>query len=190
MTVERLKVAVIVGSTRVGRVAPAVAAWFAGEARRHADVAVDLVDLADLRLPAAIGGEPGADSASLAARLEEADAYVVVTPEYNHSFPGVLKDAIDHHYTQWQAKPVGFVSYGGLAGGLRAVEQLRQVFAELHAVTVRDTVSFHGVWDHFGGDGTPVDVAAANAAAGRMLDQLVWWGRALRSARSVTPYAA
>ncbi len=70
--------------------------------------------------------------------------FVVVTPEYNHSFPGPLKAAIDRHVTPWQAKPVGFVSYGGISGGLRAVEHLRQVFAELHAVTVRETVSF--IW--------------------------------------------
>ena len=88
-------------------------------------------------------------------RLAAADAFVVVTPEYNHSYPAPVKTLIDWHFTEWQAKPVGFVSYGGMSGGLRAVEHLRGVFAELHAVTVRDTVSFHGAWDRFGPDAPP-----------------------------------
>ncbi len=74
--------------------------------------------------------------------LSEADAFIVVTPEYNHSFTASLKFVLDLVYEPWQGKPVAFVSYGGISGGLRAVEQLRLVFAELHAVTVRDTVSF------------------------------------------------
>ncbi len=82
-----------------------------------------------------------------AQRFAAADAFVIVTPEYNHSFPTPLKTAIDWHSTQWHAKPVSFVSYGGASGGLRAVEHLRQAFAEVHAVTVRNSISFHGVWD-------------------------------------------
>ena len=113
-----------------------------------------------------------------------------MTPEYNHSFPAPLKNVIDWHFTQWQAKPVGFVSYGGISGGLRAVEQLRQVFAELHAVTIRDTVSFHGVWAQFDSDGRPNDAARYEKAARTMLDQLAWWGRTLREGRAKRPYAA
>jgi NAD(P)H-dependent FMN reductase len=113
----------------------------------------------------------------------------VVTPEYNHSFPASLKNVLDWHHTEWQAKPVGFVSYGGLSGGLRAVEQLRPVFAELHAVTVRDAVSFHMAWERFGEDGAPKDDASV-AAAKVLLDQLGWWGNALREARAKTPYGS
>lgn len=112
----------------------------------------------------------------------------MVTPEYNHSYPASLKAAIDWHFTQWQAKPVGFVSYGGMSGGLRAVEHLRQVFAELHAVTVRETVSFHGAWARFGPDGQPSEPDACTAAATAMLDQLAWWGNALQDARVHSPY--
>jgi NAD(P)H-dependent FMN reductase len=115
---------------------------------------------------------------------------VVITPEYNHSFPASLKNLIDWHHTQWQAKPVGFVSYGGLGGGLRAVEQLRLVFAELHAMTVRDSVSLHGPWSGLGEDGKPRDPAVCEGAAKGMVDQLVWWGRALRTARAERAYAA
>ena len=112
----------------------------------------------------------------------------MVTPEYNHSFPGPLKHAIDSLGHQWQAKPVGFVSYGGLSGGLRAVEALRVVFAELHAVTIRETVSFHSAWARFHEHGAPRDPELVNAAAGALLDQLAWWACALRAARAARPY--
>jgi NAD(P)H-dependent FMN reductase len=185
---------VIVGSTREGRFGPTVATWFVEQAGQRDDVITEVVDLAEARLPTELSSEPGPEAAqslaSVASRLAAADAFVVVTPEYNHSFPASLKNAIDWHVTQWQAKPVGFVSYGGLSGGLRAVEHLRQVFAELHTVTVRDTVSFHGAWEQFDSDGRPKDPSTCNAAAKTMLDALVWWGQALRSARSVRPYVA
>lgn len=126
----------------------------------------------------------------LTPRLEAADAFVVVTPEYNHSYPAALKNAIDRHNAQFHAKPVAFVSYGGLAGGLRAVEHLRAVFAELHAVTTRDTVSFHGTGDCFGPDGRPKDPHGPATAADTLLDQVTWWARVLRDARTTTPYKA
>ncbi|RKT52871.1 NADPH-dependent FMN reductase [Saccharothrix australiensis] len=188
-----IKLAIIIGSTRKGRFGPVVANWFTEQARQRADVAVDVLDLADLGLPDVLHGfgeEPADEVKAVSPRLAGADAFVVVTPEYNHSFPAPLKSAIDWHYTEWQAKPVGFVSYGGVAGGLRAVEQLRQVFAELHAVTVRDTVSFHGAWSRFDEEGRPVDAEGVNGAAKTMLDQLVWWGTALSEARAKRPYGA
>ncbi|MEU5690240.1 NAD(P)H-dependent oxidoreductase [Actinosynnema sp. NPDC020468] len=186
-----LKLAIIVGSTREGRFGPVPARWIADRAGRRDDLAVDVLDLADLDLPDVLrplGAEPAPEVALVSPRLADAEAFLVVTPEYNHSFPAPLKSAIDWHYTQWRAKPVGFVSYGGMGGGLRAVEQLRQVFAELHAVTVRDVVSFHGAWTRFDEDGEPVDAAGADAAAKVLLDQLVWWGTALRDARAQRPY--
>lgn len=190
-----VRLAVIVGSTREGRFAPVVAAWFAEVAKARADLTVDVVDPAETPLPYAMPGfaGPSPDDAALlgavSPRLAAADAFVVVTPEYNHSFPGALKHLIDLHFDEWQAKPVGFVAYGGLAGGLRAVEQLRQVFAELHAVTVRDTVSFHGAAGAFDGD-TPKEPHGCTAAAGTMLDQLVWWAQALREAKAARPYGS
>lgn len=188
-----INLAVITGSVREGRFAPVVAEWFAGRARRRADLRVDLVDPAVTPAPP-LGAAP-ADTAeaaaweALAARLAAADAFAVVTPEYNRSFPAPLKQLIDAHSTEWQAKPVGFVSYGGVSGGLRAVEQLRLIFAELHAVTVRDTVSFHRAWERFDAGGNPKD-PESEAAAEVLLDRLSWWGRALRDARAVRPYAA
>jgi NAD(P)H-dependent FMN reductase len=185
---------VVVGSIREGRFGPTVAAWFIEQAKQRDDMIVDVIDLAEAQLPVQLSNEPGPEAAraltAVTPRLTTADAFVVVTPEYNHSFPASLKNAIDWHLTQWQAKPVGFVSYGGMSGGLRAVEHLRQVFAELHAVTVRDTVSFHGAWAQFDAEGQPKELSACNAAAKTMLDQLAWWGHALRSARSERPYVA
>ncbi|MBQ1074038.1 NAD(P)H-dependent oxidoreductase [Micromonospora sp. C31] len=193
MTTQQLRLAVLVASTREGRFGPVVATWFVEQARRHGGFDTDVIDLAEVDLPAtltAFGAPQPAAVDALAPRLAAADAFVVVTPEYNHSYPASIKTAIDWYRDEWYAKPVGFVSYGGLAGGLRAVEHLRPVFAEMHATTVRDTVSFHGCWDKFDESGTPVEPQGCNNAAKTVLDQLGWWGRALREARERVPYAA
>ncbi|MFB7867754.1 NADPH-dependent FMN reductase [Streptomyces sp. NPDC056069] len=193
MSEETLRLAVIIGSSRVGRTGPAVARWFVEEAESCAMFDVDVLDLADVELPLSLTQEAGAESAvllaSVAERLDSADAFVVITPEYNHSFTAPMKNLIDWHRAEWSAKPIGFVSYGGLSGGLRAVEQLRLVFAELHAATIRDTVSFHGVWQHIGEDGV---LRAPDAAvpAKVMLEKLQWWASALKDARTARPYAA
>ena len=183
MTSDPLNVAVLVGSTREGRFAPTVARWFAGQAAERDDIAIDVLDLVDLDLPATMTRERTDASAAFADRIATADAYVVVTPEYNHGYPAALKHAIDLCHGEWRGKAAGFVSYGGMAGGLRAVEQLRQVFAELHVATVRDCVSFHMVGGRFDEHGEPYDADGCNRAAQVMLDQLVWWGSALRAAR-------
>lgn len=190
-----LRIAVIIGSVREGRHGRAVADWFLTTATGDEGLELDVIDLADVQLPLVMPGWGGTASpeaeaalAGVSPRLAAADAFVVVTPEYNHSFPAALKNLIDWHHAQWQAKPVGFVSYGGLGGGLRAVEQLRLVFAELHAMTVRDSVSLHGPWSGLTEDGTPRDTAVSEGAAKGMLGQLTWWGRALRAARADRPY--
>ena len=176
---EPFQLEIILGSVREGRFGPTVASWFVGRAQRRDDLRAGIIDLV---------AAPDAPS-SFASRIDSADAFVVVTPEYNHGYPGPLKAAIDSASSEWQAKPVGFVSYSGLSGGLRAVEQLRSVFAELHTVTVRETVSFHGARARFDEHGQPRDRDAVNAAAEAMLDQLAWWARALRQARTASPYA-
>ncbi|WP_405799625.1 NADPH-dependent FMN reductase [Streptomyces sp. NBC_01506] len=188
-----LNLAVIMGSNREGRFGPVVSDWFVSRATGRADFTVDLIDLADTDLPTALSFNPPVSVrgqlAKVTHRLAEADAFVVVTPEYNHSYPASLKSLIDWHFDEWQAKPIGFVSYGGISGGLRAVEHLRQVFAELHAVAVRDTVSFHNAGALFDTDGRHRDPDGADSAATSMLDQLAWWGLALRDAKSVRAYA-
>ncbi|MFC5145707.1 NADPH-dependent FMN reductase [Streptomyces aureoversilis] len=197
MSESTFRLAVIVGSTRDGRFGPTVAKWFTEQVARHGDIEVDLVDLALHPLPMRLSSEPTAEDAAALAevtpRLEQADAFVVLTPEYNHSYPASLKNLIDWHYTQWQAKPVGFVSYGGLSGGLRAVEHLRPVFTELHAVTIREQVSFHNPWGKFDDDGRHLNAEAGEQASGAakvMIDQLTWWALSLREARAARPYGA
>lgn len=183
-----LRLVVIIGSTRQGRFAPTIAKWFARQVERHEGLSLDVVDLATAGLPDVLGDANLPAVADMAQRLARADAFVIITPEYNHSFPAPLKSAIDWFSKEWHAKPVAFVSYGGASGGLRAVEQLRLVFAELHAVTVRDSVSFHGAWAQFGSDGEPKEAGRFDRATDRMLAELDWWGRALRESRANQPY--
>ncbi|THA78214.1 NADPH-dependent oxidoreductase [Streptomyces sp. A0642] len=189
---DPLRVAVIVASNREGRFAPVVAAWFRSRTEHRPGIETDVVDVAALDLPTALSQSPGPEDrarlAEISGRLAAADAFVVITPEYNHSYPAPLKNLIDWHFTEWQAKPVAFVSYGGVSGGLRAVEHLRQVFAELHAVSLRDGVSFHNAGALFDDEGRHRDPAGPDAAAKTLLDQLLWWGRALKGARAAHPY--
>ncbi len=185
---RKLNLAIIIGTTREGRFGDKVARWFAREAAQHDEYAIDLVDLAEIRLPAVHPKEPTPDVLEFRARLAPVDAFVIVTPEYNHSYPAALKHAIDQVKREFITKPVGFVSYGGIAGGLRAVEHLRNVFVEMHAMTVRDYVSFHMAQRQFDQTGNPTDPDGPRAAAKTMLDRLAWWGHALRNAREARPY--
>lgn len=180
-TPSPLRVAVVIGSTRAGRFGPTVARWFASVATTRDDLELDVVDLADFDLPTVLTADLDDNGRALVQHLDAAEAFVVVTPEYNHSYPASLKQAIDLSGGAWARKPVGFVAYGGLSGGLRAVEHLRPVFAEVRATTVRDTVSFHLF--PFDDEGRPHDSAGTERAAHAMLDDLVWWGGALRAAR-------
>ncbi|GAB2843043.1 NAD(P)H-dependent oxidoreductase [Streptomyces deserti] len=188
---DALHVTVVVGSNRHGRFGPVVADWLLDRIRGREDLVPDVVDVAEADLPTSFDRTPEAAAAlaEVSPKLARADAFVVLTPEYNHSFPAGLKNLIDWHFTEWRAKPVALVSYGGLAGGLRAAEHLRQVFAELHAVTIRDTVSFHNAGASFDDAGRLKDPSGPDAAAKAMLDQLAWWGWALREARERRPYA-
>ena len=180
---DPVRIAVIVGSTREHRRGRAIADWFVDQASTRVDLDVTEIDLVDFELPERFTFDTTPALAELRARLDDADGFAVVTPEYNHSYPAPLKHAIDFAKPEWRRKAVGFVSYGGVSGGLRAVEHLRHVFAELHAHTVRDSVSFHRPWNGFGDDGLPSDAESAAVAAGVLLDELVWWSAALRTAR-------
>ncbi len=188
-------VAVIVASTRDGRIGGRVADWFVGEARARSDLAVDVIDLAGIDLPDHLpAGHPSRgdypeDVRPFAARIDGADGFVIVTPEYNHGYPGSLKNAIDLVNPEWRAKPVAFVSYGGLSGGLRAVEQLRQVVVELHMVSLRDGGALPFAGRAFREGTAPHDPEGLVADGVRvMLDRLVWWSRALAAARAASPY--
>jgi NAD(P)H-dependent FMN reductase len=167
MPAQNLQLAIIIGSTREGRWGDKVAHWFADEARQRPDLLVDVVDLAEVDIPAVLPMRHTPEVQAYAERIDRADAFVVVTPEY----------------APWRRKPVAFVSYGGLSGGLRAVEHLRQVFAELHATTIRETVSLHRHPLLFDESGALVEPSGPAEAAKVMLDDLVWWASALRTAR-------
>ena len=193
---DSISLAVITGSVRDGRFGPVPAAWIAGRAREHGGFAVDAIDLADYDIPVTLpavspkmAGEDYPRPASLeplTGKITAADAFIVVTPEYNHSYPASLKAAIDWHFTQWAAKPIAFVSYGGPAGGRHAVLHLENIFTELHAVTIREGLSFPRFWESWH-DGQPDDPEAAGYAK-LLLDQLAWWATALRNARASAPY--
>ncbi|MER5771778.1 NADPH-dependent FMN reductase [Streptomyces sp. NPDC001985] len=192
MSERSLRVAVIIGSIRTGRFGPTPAQWIAAEAAKREDLEVDVIDLAKVWLPDVL---PESDSVpapqavqDLAPWLARSDAFVMVTPEYNHSFPASLKNLIDWYIDEWKAKPVAFVSYGGIAGGLRSVAHLREVLPGMHAVTVRDSVAFPNYWELFDDEGQPKDPEGCSAAAKAMLDQLAWWGHILRDARKQRPY--
>lgn len=176
-----LRVAVIIGSTREGRVGAEIGRWFLACATGRPGLAPSLVDLAEFDFPARYPDTATPPIRDFVAEVGRADAFVVVTPEYNRSFPASLKQAIDYAYDEWHTKPVGFVSYGHGSRGLYAVEQLRSVFTELHTVTLRDGVGVNlldeGLDDRSG-------------AAALMLDQLRWWGLALRDARAARPYVS
>jgi NAD(P)H-dependent FMN reductase len=185
-----LRVAVIVGSIREGRAGAAITDWFVAQAEPRDDLDLDVLDLAELALPVVFPDDEARIPTSVTAaghRLDAADAIVVVTPEYNHSFPASLKNAVDWFHAEWFAKPIAFVSYGGRAEGVRAVEQLRQVFVEVHAMTTRDGVSINV--DTVDERGWPASDGVEGAAK-LMLDELAWWGRALRDARAREPYLA
>lgn len=140
-------VQVVLGSTRQGRFGDRVARWFLEAAGGRDDLQLELVDLRDWPLPFFDGAAPPMSGRyddlaqrAWAAQVARADAYVLVTPEYNHGYPAVLKNALDTVYAEWSGKPVGFVGYGGTGGGIRAVEQLRQVVVELDMVPLREQV--------------------------------------------------
>jgi len=188
---------VIVGSTRDDRIGGRVGEWFVGEVEAHGGFAVDVIDLQALagdlpeHLPAGhpSRGDYPPEVRPLAARIGAADGFVLVTPEYNHGYPGSLKDAIDLVNAEWRAKPVAYVSYGGLSGGMRAVEQLRQVMVELHAVSVRDAVVIQFAGRSFRTGTAPDDPDGMIADGVRtLLGRLDWWARALARARADVPY--
>ncbi|MFI6931706.1 NADPH-dependent FMN reductase [Streptomyces sp. NPDC050287] len=198
MEKNKHQLAIIVASVRDGRFGPVVASWVAEQAGTHGGFDVGVVDLAEvdvpLELPAASPKSAGDDyprpagMAALTSALQDADAFIVVTPEYNHSYPASLKAAIDWHFTQWTAKPVAFVSYGGAAGGRHAVLHLENVLTELHAVTIREGLAFPNYFTAWQ-DGRPLDPGAPGRTK-MMLDQLAWWAVALRAARHAAPYPA
>ena len=150
---------VVIASTRPTRVGPAVARWFVARATERGSFDVDLVDLAELDLP--FMDEPEHPrfaryvhdhTKRWSARVAAADAFVFVTPEYNHGYSAPLKNAIDFLHHEWEHKPVGFVSNGGVAAGTRAVQQLKPIVAVLRMTPMSDAVYIPFVHQHLDGE--------------------------------------
>lgn len=164
-----------------------MARWFAELAGAREDLTAEVADLEELGLPLLTAskspstGEYDEDQQRWADTVAAADAYVLVTPEYNHGYPPALKNALDLVYAEWNRKPVGFVSYGGASGGVRAVEQLRQVAVELQMAPLRANVAIPRVFRAI--DDGRFDGEQYEEAAGKLLDEIVWWSGALAAAR-------
>ena len=183
-----IRIGIIVGSTRPGRKAEAVARWIHAQGSRRGDAVLEVVDLKEYGLPLldepvpAMAGEYAHPHTLVwAAAVASYDAYVFVTPEYNHSTSAALKNAVDFLYAEWNDKAAGFVSYG-VDGGLRAVEQLRLVMSELRVATVRPQVALSFPHDYRDWNELAPSEGQAEVLSG-MLDDLVAWGGALRSVR-------
>jgi NAD(P)H-dependent FMN reductase len=177
-----VRIALIVSSVRSTRLADPLLAWLVDRLEPVDWLDVDVIDLADVDLPPE-KLVPGGSS-PISDRLSGADGFLVLTPEYNHSFPGSLKNAIDWHFDEWAYKPVAFVAYGAGSGGIRAVEQLRLIFPELRATTVRSAVLLAAPWTQLSEEGRFEPGGAAVAALDATLEELRWWATALRDGRA------
>ncbi len=188
------KIGIIVGSTRPGRFADKPAEWIAERAKATGEFDVEIVDLRDFPLPffdehasPAWAPSQAAGAKAWQDKIDSLDGFIITAAEYNRSPTGVLKNALDYAYNEWNNKPVGFVGYGGV-GGARAVEQLRLIAVELQMAPVRNAV--HIVWADYAqiasGDKQIGDFAHLNQAADDLLTQFTWWVKALTAARAKT----
>ena len=185
----KIRVGIILGSTRPGRNGEAVARYVLEVAKKRSDAQFELIDLKDYPLPLlddpippSVGRPHPPHAKAWAEKVASLDAFVFVTPEYNHSTSGVLKNAIDYLYPEWNNKAAGFVSYGS-AGGVRAVEHLRGIMAELQVATVR-AQAFYSLFTDFENFSKFKPDPIKEPSVTTMLDQLVAWGRALKTLRS------
>jgi NAD(P)H-dependent FMN reductase len=191
---DKLKVKVILGSTRQGRFSEKPGRWIVDLLHARGDVEAELLDLRDYPMPFFDEAETPSyktkpytnpEVAKWTAKIADGEAFIVIAPEYNHGYPGVLKNALDYVYQEWNQKPIAFVTYGS-AMGARSVEQLREVAVELQMAPIRNAV--HLPYDVVMaiGKGVPESEAFApyQERATGLVDQLLWWGMALRAARA------
>lgn len=183
-----IKVAIVIGSTRPGRKADAVAKWVHEIAQKRTDASYELVDIADYNLPLldepvppSMGKYSKDHTKRWAQTIAGYDAFVFVTPEYNHGTSAALKNAIDFVFAEWNNKAAGFVSYGS-AGGVRAVEHLRHVMGEIMIADVRVQVMLT-LREDFESFTTFKPRPHHEKTVGTMLDQVVSWGTALKPLR-------
>lgn len=189
MTNQMLDVAIILGSTRPGRNGEAVSRWIHEIAKKRSDANFELVDIKDFDLPLldepippSMGQYTKEYTKVWSAKINSFDAYVFVTAEYNHGIPGALKNGIDFLFKEWNNKVAGFVSYGS-AGGVRAVEQLRLVMAELKVATVRSQVQL-SLFTDFENFTKFKPSSFQEKSVNTMLDEVIAWGGALKALRT------
>lgn len=186
---------VIIGSVRAGSMAGQTAEWIAGELSKQDGTVIEILDLKDYPMPffdaietPSYKSKPyeNPEVARFTAKIAEGDAFVIVSPEYNHSTSGVLKNALDWVYQEWARKPVAFVGYGSV-GGARAIEHLRGIAVELQMAPVRNSVNIPGHQYFpvlFGQADKAKMFASLTESAKTMIDDLLWWTKALKAARN------
>jgi NAD(P)H-dependent FMN reductase len=197
---DKLKIKIIIGSTRQGRFSEKPAQWIYEEAKKLEGVEAELLDLRDYPMPffespmspsMAQGKYENEVVQKWAAKIKEGDAFIIVTPEYNHGYPAVLKNAMDVIYPEWNRKPVGFVAYGS-AMGARSVEQLRQVAVELQMTPIRNAIHipvdiFFAAMMGKGMQGPemfePIRKGPMGDPVERFFNDLLWWARVLKYGR-------
>lgn len=191
------RLTIIIGSTRPGRAGLPITEWFADRARSHGGFDLHVADLAELDLPfldepnhPSLGQYIHQHTKDWSAIVAASDAFVIVTPEYNYGYPAALKNAIDYLHNEWHDKPVGFVSYGGVSAGTRAVQQLKQVVTTLRMLPVVEAVSIPFHPQFIGKDGRVQANDIMNQAAATMLDELLRIEGALRPLREPSAQAA
>ena len=185
-------IGIIVGSTRPGRFSIQAGQWLLDFANRRGDAEYVLVDLAQFDLPLfeepispLYGPVQNENARAFAARLAELDGFVFATPEYNHSTSGALKNALDYAYAEYNFKPAGFISWGAIAGGVRAVEHLRGILAELKVYDLREQIVIPNFYLKFDDQGRYRFGEAEEQQATAMLDELVFWTEQMRTARAI-----
>lgn len=190
----KLKIGLIVASTRQGRLGERVARWVEAATRLHDRIEVEWIDIADWVFPyyphptppkSAEGNYVDERERGWVALISRMDGFIIVTPEYNHGYPAGLKNAMDYTYAGWNRKPVAFVSYGGSSGGVRAVQQLRQVAVELQLAPLREEVNIPFVSRALDEQGAPREDFHRRRLE-TLLIELRWWAETLRSGRRQT----
>ncbi|MBI4305931.1 MAG: NAD(P)H-dependent oxidoreductase [Chloroflexi bacterium] len=192
------RIAIIIGTTRTGRFSDKPARWIHDVAAKRDDLTTEIVDLREFPMPffdeaASNAWVPSQNEVAQRwqEKIAEFDGYVFVTAEYNHSIPGVLKNALDYAYPEWNRKPAAFLGYGAV-GAARGIEHLRTIGVELQMVPIRTAVHIQGgdflaVWQQ----GKRIeDFPYLQKNAVDMLDQLAWWAWALKIAREKGPLNA
>jgi NAD(P)H-dependent FMN reductase len=182
---------IIVGSTRPNRFGIQPATWIYELAKKHPEAKFDLVDLQEVNLPMFNEATPPLmhqyaqeHTKKWAELIGNADGFVMVTPEYNHSFPAALKNAIDYLATEWGYKPVAFVSYGADAGGTRAIEQLRVVTSGMRMYDLGEQVTLANYWAQLNEEGKFLPNDQQNDAAEKLLTAVAFWSEKMKAARA------